>query len=189
MKLTAWIAAAMIMVSMCVAQEHKVAQIPELAEFAARCGGVGEVSRESGFWLKRSRSGEWASFTLDRPPDESSTDAFAIAWHRSNWMVDIEENLDEGKELLPSRHTGIFCFDGQGQVLYMTDYFLGTQCHCLRVGRLSFTPEGRIDKREVEITSLETGRDMREPEQSGALPEIWGFRRLNQLPFYSLLKK
>jgi len=102
-------------------------------------------------------------------------------------MVDLH---DAPGPASPVVHTGQMCFDGQGRITLMIDRYMEmAQCRCLRFTSLAFAADGRVTRREQTFVDQMTGAPMAAPEAAKGFPEVWEFRRVEQLPFYSLLKR
>ena len=90
----------------------------------------------------------------------------------------------------PVMHTGQMCFDGQGRITLMIDRYMEmAQCRCLRFTSLAFAADGKVTKREQSFVSVMTNAPMDMPDAAKGFPDVWEFRKVEQLPFYSLLKK
>jgi hypothetical protein len=46
-----------------------------------------------------------------------------------------------------------------------------------------------VVRREQHFLDVTSGNEIASPESAKEFPSIWEFRRLEQLPFYSLVKK
>ena len=87
-------------------------------------------------------------------------------------------------------HTGQMCFDGQGRITLMIDRYMElAQCRCLRFTSLAFAADGKVTKREQTFVNELTGEPMDMPDVAKGFPDVWEFRKVEQLPFYSLMKK
>jgi hypothetical protein len=155
-------------------------------EFGRECG-IHDTSVQSAMGLSRAVDGTWSANTVERP-GMPSENAAARVWRESNWMVDLHEAPGQGVTTL---HTGQMCFDAKGRITRMIDRYLDRpKCDCLRFTTLNFDEaSGRVMRREQRFVSVTTGAEIAAPEAAKGFPEIWGFRRLEQLPFYSLVKK
>ncbi len=91
---------------------------------------------------------------------------------------------------MATMHTGQMCFDPQGHIAYMIDRFVEmAECGCMRFTSLTFATDGRVTRREQRFVAVATGSEIEAPEAAKRFPEVWDFRTLQQLPFYSLMKK
>lgn len=202
MKRAALVAAGMLLAAVCAAQvpaghgqmpggDHVGMQgsqgvMPSSREdFGAQCG-IGDTARQSALAFRRSQEGDWAMMDAGKIPTFSDR-AAARVWHESNWMVDIHDGSGRGK---PTIHTGQMCYDPQGHITAMIDRFMEmATCGCMRYTVILFATDGRVTRREQRFVNVSTNEQIAAPEGAKEFPEIWGFRKLEQLPFYSLLKK
>ena len=53
----------------------------------------------------------------------------------------------------------------------------------------TFAADGKVTKREQTFMNVMTNAPMDMPDAAKGFPDVWEFRRVEQLPFYSLLKK
>jgi hypothetical protein len=110
----------------------------------------------------------------------------ARVWHQGYWMVD----LHDAPAASPAMHTGQLCFDGQGRITLMIDRYMEMEkCRCLRFTSLSFAADGKVTRREQTFVNAMTNAPMDAPDAAKGFPDVWGFRNVDQLPFYPLLKK
>lgn len=155
------------------------------AQFGHECG-IQDTSSESALGVVRSAEGEWSLAGRGGGPGAMDS-SMARVWRESNWMVDMHDSLGQG---MASMHTGQMCFDPQGHITYMIDRFMEmAQCNCMRFTSLTFAPDGRVTRREQRFVNAATGAEIEAPEVAKRFPEVWDFRRVEQLPFYSLVKK
>lgn len=153
--------------------------------FGAECG-IRDTSTQSALAFARSAEGEWSAVSAERGGG-SNDDMVARLWRETNWMVDLHGALGQGMSVM---HTGQLCFDGQGRITRMIDRYMAmAQCGCMRFTALTFAPDGRATRREQRFVSVATGVEIAEPDVAQDFPPVWEFRRVEQLPFYSLLKK
>jgi hypothetical protein len=88
-------------------------------------------------------------------------------------------------------HTGQMCFSPQGRIFLMLDRYMDMPgCNCMRYTALTIDEaSGRVVRREQHFLDVTSGNEIASPESAKEFPSIWEFRRLEQLPFYSLVKK
>lgn len=154
-------------------------------DFGKACG-IQNTSRQSALAFRRSQEGGWAQMDGSQIPVLTDS-AAARVWHESNWMVDIHDGSGRGR---PTIHTGQMCYDPQGHIKVMIDRFMEmANCGCMRYTAIAFAPDGRVTRREQKFVTVSTGAGIEPPEAAKDFPSIWEFRRLEQLPFYSLMKK
>jgi hypothetical protein len=154
-------------------------------DFGLACG-IRDTSRQSAEGFRRSPEGQWSKMEGSAIPTISDS-AAARLWRESNWMVDIHDGSGRGR---PTIHTGQLCYNPQGRITLMIDRFMEmASCGCMRYTALSFGADGRITRREQRFVKVGTGEEMATPEAANEFPKIWEFRTLEQLPFYSLVKK
>lgn len=152
------------------------------ALFGAECG-IADSSGQSAIRLSRSLEGQWSIVSKDRPASGNDS-AMARVWAESMWMVDIHEAPGS------AMHTVQMCFDKKGQITRMIDRSVDVpKCDCMRYTSLWFNALGTVARREQRFVKIETGEEIAVPPAANELPEVFGFRRLEQLPFYSLVKK
>jgi hypothetical protein len=174
-------AAVLLMAALCAAQVVPSSR----ADFGMACG-IQDTSVESASGFVRSADGEWSAFRAMSGPGATDT-IVARVWHETNWMVDMHDALGQG---MATMHTGQMCFDTQGRITHMIDRYMEmTDCGCMRFTSLFFAGDGRVTRREQRFVSVTTGSEIEAPEVSKGFPEAWYFRRLEQLPFYSLVNK
>ena len=153
--------------------------------FGSECG-IRDISVQSARRFVRSSEGKWMVISGNKRPGPGDNMA-ARVWHEANWMVDIH---DAPGPASPVIHTGQMCFDRQGRITLMIDRYMEmAQCRCLRFTSLAFAADGRVTRREQTFVDQMTGAPMAAPEAAKGFPEVWEFRRVEQLPFYSLLKR
>jgi hypothetical protein len=101
-------------------------------------------------------------------------------------MVDVHE----APAAATTMHTGQMCFAASGQLTRMIDRYMDMpRCSCMRYTALDFDANGHTVKQEQTFVNANTGVPMAAPEAAKGFPEVFGFRKLDQLPFYSLVKK
>jgi hypothetical protein len=183
----------MLMAAMCMAQHgqsdegdaHTGIMPSSRTDFGKDCG-IADTSAESAIGVVRSGDGEWTALSPGGRPGSTDT-AVARVWRESNWMVDMHGALGQGMATI---HTGQMCFDPQGHITYMIDRFMEmSSCGCVRFTSITFGNDGRITRREQKFVKMATGAEMAAPEAAKEFPEVWDFRKVEQLPFYSLVKK
>jgi hypothetical protein len=152
--------------------------------FGKECG-IADTSSQSALGLTRSPEGQWSVVTKDKRPGNNDN-AVARVWRESNWMVDMHDAPGNGTTI----HTGQMCFDANGQILRMIDRYMDApKCDCMRFTSLSFDPSGKVVKQEQKYVKADTGAEIAAPAEAKEFPAVFEFRRLNQLPFYALVKK
>ncbi len=154
-------------------------------EFGEGCG-IKDTSAESAVVVARSNDGEWA--TLDAGSHSGLRDSVvARVWRESSWMVDMHAALGQG---MASMHTGQMCFDPEGRITHMIDRYMEmARCGCVRFTSLTYATDGRVTRREQRFVNVTTGSEIEAPEASKGFPEVWNYRRVEQLPFYALVKR
>ena len=185
MKRTGWIlAVVMLLAALAWAQGGAGGVAPSSrTDFGSLCG-IRDTAPQSALRLLRSSSGAWSVAGANR---RVGGDMAARVWHESNWMVDMHGALGLG---MATMHSGQMCFDPQGRITLMIDRFLEmAQCGCMRITELAFASDGRVTRREQTFVNANTGEEIKAPEDADGFPEVWQFRRLDQLPFYALLQK
>jgi hypothetical protein len=193
MKRTGIVAAVVLVAAMCVAQmpqtggpESSHGAVPSSrTTFGSECG-IRDASPQKALRFTSSSGGQWMAVGAGKRPGSGDTMA-ARVWHESYWMVDIH---DAPGAASPVMHTGQMCFDGQGRITLMIDRYMElAQCRCMRFTSLAFAADGKVTRREQTFVNEMTGTPMDAPELAKGFPDIWEFRRVEQLPFYSLVKK
>jgi hypothetical protein len=183
LKRAAWIAVIVMTSALAWAQQGAVPS--SRIDFGTLCG-VQDTSLRSAMRFARSSSGKWG-FAAPERHSEYANGMAARAWHEKNWMVDIHDSPANQPAVI---HTGQFCFDAQGRITRMIDRYMElAQCRCMRFTSLTFAPNGAVEKRELDYADALSGMKIGEPASARDLPPIWSYRRLDQLPFYKLLKK
>ena len=153
-------------------------------DFGMACG-IQDSSAQRAMRITRSNEGDWSTDSVGKSLGPVNN-AVARVWRERNWMVDMHEAQGAG---MTSIHTGQMCFDPQGHITRMIDRFMEmAKCGCMRYTSLTFGPDGRVMRRERKYVNAQTGAEIEAPAGAGEFPEIWSFRRLEQLPFYSLVK-
>jgi len=196
MKRAAWVGASALMAAMCTAQAAPPSHseggggnppvmegiMPSRTEFGQGCG-IQDTSLESARGFRRSADGEWAVFHGGAGARDSE---MARVWRESNWMVDMHGALGEG---MATMHTGQMCFDPQGRITHMIDRYMEMiQCGCIRFTLVVFSPDGRVTRRQQRFITIATGTEIEAPEVAKEFPDVWDFRKVEQLPFYALVK-
>ncbi len=201
MKRTALVCAVVLMAMMCAAQttpsnphaggddlhagmqgDPSMGVRASRAEFGKGCG-IEDTSTESALEFRRSEEGVWSAAGTAGVMGS----AVARVWHDSNWMVDMHSALGPG---MATMHTGQMCFDSQGHITYMIDNYVEmADCGCMRFTSLTFATDGRVTRREQRFVKIATGTEIEVPEAAKRFPDVWDFRTLQQLPFYSLVKQ
>lgn len=153
------------------------------AAFGKECG-ISNYSSERAMGLSRSPEGQWSVVTKDKRPGPNDN-ALARVWHESHWMVDLHDSPGDGTTM----HTGQMCFDGNGLITRLIDRYMDVpKCDCMRYTSLSFDASGKAAKQEKYV-KVGTGAEIAAPAAAKSFPEAFGFRKLEQLPFYSLVKQ
>jgi hypothetical protein len=179
-----WCAALVMMAAMCVAQAQPQGVTPSSrVDFGTLCG-LKDTSPQIAKQFVRSAAGKWS---VAEKRSVTGDNMAARVWHQGNWMVDLHDAPPQTPAVI---HTGQFCFDPQGRITHMIDRYMEmAQCRCMRFTSLSFAPDGK-ETREVRFVDAMSGQEIQEPPAAAkGLPAAWQFRRLDELPFYSLLKK
>ena len=152
--------------------------------FGGLCG-IGDTDAQRAAHLARSKGGKWSAIPANKRPD-AGNDMAARVWHEKNWMVDLH---DTPAPTTPVIHTGQMCFDPQGRLTRMIDRYLElAECRCMRFTSLTFAADGTVKQQEEKFVDEMSSTEMAKPEAAKSFPGIWQYRRLEQLPFYSLLR-
>jgi hypothetical protein len=155
------------------------------SEFGQSCG-IQDTSTESAIEVVRSSEGEWSAVPAGGGAGTIGG-MTARVWRETHWMVDIHGSLGPG---MATMHTGQMCFDPQGRITHMIDRYVEmTACGCMRFTSVTFATNGRVVRRAQRYIKVATGAEIAAPEVATGFPDVWDFRTLEQLPFYSLLKK
>jgi hypothetical protein len=157
-------------------------------DFGAQCG-IEDSSVQSAVRLTRSAAGQWSTVSADKRPEPTDS-GVARVWREHTWMVDIHESPGAGMAVT-KMHTGQMCFSPQGRIFLMLDRYMDMPgCNCMRYTALTIDEaSGRVVRREQHFLDVTSGNEIASPESAKEFPSIWEFRRLEQLPFYSLVKK
>jgi hypothetical protein len=150
--------------------------------FGGLCG-IADPALQAAIRLSRSPEGEWRVVAAGKRPG-ASDNAAARVWRESNWMVDLHD--------VPglTMHTGQMCFGASGQMTYLIDNYMDIpNCGCLRYTALRFDEVGKVVQQEQRFIRADTGAEIAAPEAAKGFPDVFGFRRVEQLPFYSLIKR
>jgi hypothetical protein len=182
MKRTAWIAVVVLTAALAWAQQGAPSS---RMNFGTLCG-IQNTSLQSAMRFARSARGKWGPAAPERN-SAYGEGLVARAWHEKNWMVDLHDSPTDQPAVI---HSGQFCFDAQGRITRMIDRYMElAHCRCMRFTSLTFAPDGAVKKRELDYADALSGMKIGEPAAARNLPPIWPYRRLDQLPFYKLLKK
>ena len=161
---------------------HPLGIASSRAQFGIWCG-IADSDPESAVRLSRSPEGEWSvveSGGHAGPRDNAA----ARVWRESNWMVDLHDT--PGAII----HTGQMCFDADGQLRLQIDRYMDVPgCECLRLTVQTFDASGKIVAQDKMFVRAGTGAEIAVPEAAKGFPEVYRFRRVEQLPFYSLVEK
>ena len=154
------------------------------ASFGSLCE-IRDTDAPSGLHLARSKGGNWSAIPPEQGPG-AGNDMAARVWHEKNWMVDLR---DTPAPTVPVIHTGQMCFDPQGRLTRMVDRYTElAECRCMRFTSLTFAPDGTVKEQEEKYADEMSGAEMAKPDAAKGFPGVWQYRRLEQLPFYSLLR-
>lgn len=185
------VAAAVLMLGMLCAAQQDAAPRGRSSEqgghanriqFGELCG-IADTGLQKAVGLSRSPEGTWRVVTAGEPVG-TRDNAAARVWHETTWMVDLHEVPGA------TMHVAQMCYGASGQLLILIDDYMDIpSCACLRSTTQNFDSSGRMVRREQRFNSVATGAEMAAPEAAKGFPEVFGFRRLEQLPFYTLLKK
>jgi hypothetical protein len=146
---------------------------------------IGETDAQRATHLVRSGGNKWSAISASKGPGPGN-DMAARVWHEKTWMVDLR---DTPAPTVPVIHTGQMCFDSQGRLTRMIDRYTElAECRCMRFTSLTFAPDGTVKQQEEKYVDEMSGAEMAKPDSAKAFPGIWPYRRLDQLPFYSLLQ-
>jgi hypothetical protein len=152
--------------------------------FGSECG-IRDTSQQKAVRFARSADGKWMLVGAEKHSG-SGDDMAARVWHQGHWMVD----LHEAPAASPVMHTGQLCFDGQGRITLMIDRYMEMEkCRCLRFTSLAFAADGKVTKRGQTFVNPMTNAPMDAPDVAKGFPDVWEYRKVEQLPFYSQLKK
>ena len=153
-------------------------------QFGHVCG-IADTSPQHAQAFRRTPSGQWQPMETTSIPTIGDSAAARI-WRQGNWMVDIHDGSGRGN---PTIHTGQMCYDPQGRLRLMLDRFMEmAQCGCVRFTSVTYAEDGRITRRQQHYIKMATGAEMTEPEAAKDFPPLWEYRKLQQLPFFSLVK-
>ena len=188
MKRTGWIAVIVVMMAIMGVAQTPGSQgiVPSSrADFGSLCG-IRDTAAPRAIHLVRSSAGKWSVIGAEKGPGSGDNMA-ARVWHETKWMVDLH---DTPGPTVPVIHTGQLCFDGEGRLTRMIDRYMElAQCRCMRFTSLAFAADGAVTQLEEKFANEMTGAEIDQPAAAKGFPEVWRFRRLEQLPFYSLVKK
>jgi hypothetical protein len=59
----------------------------------------------------------------------------------------------------------------------------------MRLTTTSFAADGHVTRQSQKFVSIAGGFEISEPQSSADFPKLWDYRRLDLLPFHSLLNK
>lgn len=144
--------------------------------------GIGDSAPQNAIGLSRSPEGQWSVVTAAKRPG-SRDNAAARVWRENNWMVDLHDA--PGLTV----HAGRLCFGANGYVMLLTDDYMDVHCACIRFTAESFDENGQVKLWKQVFVNATTGAEIAAPAAAKRFPDIWDFRRVEQLPFYPLLKK
>jgi hypothetical protein len=143
--------------------------------------GIADAAPRSAIGLSRTPEGEWSVVTAGKRPGPRDN-AAARVWRESNWLVDLHDAPG------PAMHAAQMCFGASGYVILMTDDYMDVHCACIRYTAQSFDENGKVRLQSQRFINAKTGAEIPAPESAKGFPEVYGFRRVEQLPFYSLVK-
>jgi len=179
-------AAVLLLSAMCAAQmasPHGSAPSSR-SVFGGECGIV-DSSPQSAIGLSRSPEGNWSVTSKDKRPGPNDN-AAARVWREAKWMVDLHDAPGDGTTI----HTGQMCFDENGHITLLIDRYMDTpKCGCIRYTAMSFAVDGRAVRREQRFMRIDNGAEIEAPEAAKGFPAVFGYRKLDQLPFYSMVKR
>jgi hypothetical protein len=179
MKRTVFIGAVVLMAAICAAQVTPAAR----KDFGRDCN-IEDTSNRSALEFARSDEGEWSVHVGGAG---SIGGGVARVWRGANWMVEMHGALGPG---MSTMHAAQMCFDPQGRITYMIDRYVDANaCGCMRITSVLFADDGRVKRRDQKFVVMATGAEIGAPEAAKGFPEEWDFRKLQDLPFYPLLKK
>lgn len=151
--------------------------------FGKSCS-ISDTSPKSATVLSRSPDGQWTLLVDDKRPGPNDN-AAARVWRETNWMVDLHDAPGDGKTI----HTGQMCFDANGQLTHMIDRYMDVpSCGCMRYTSLNLDVNGKVVQ-DQKFVKVDTGAEIAAPAAAKGFPEVFGYRKLEQLPFYSKVKK
>jgi hypothetical protein len=185
LKLATLVAVLVTTASMCVAQNaaqgSQGVTPSSRTDFGSLCG-IKDTSPQLAQQFVRS-GGKW---TVAQKEKMTGSNMAARVWRDKNWMVDLHDSPAESPSVI---HTGQMCFDPQGRITRMIDRYMEmAQCRCMRFTSFTFTPDGK-ESHEVHYVDAMSGQEVQEPAQGKSLPPAWSYRKVSDLPFYSLMKK
>lgn len=152
------------------------------AMFGQLCG-IADLAPQSAINLWRSAEGQWNVFAPGNHPGPGAN-AAARVWHERNWIVDLHDAPGH------SMHTGELCFAASGEIILQTDDYMDVEaCGCVRYTAQSFDESGRVEHYMQRFVSTVTGAEIEPPGAARRFPKVFDFRRLEQLPFYSLVSR
>ena len=150
--------------------------------FGEMCG-IADSDPKRAVALSRSPEGTWHRVAPGMRP-EPNDNAVARVWGEQNWMVDLHEAPG------PVMHIGQLCFSAVGNILFLIDSYMDIPaCTCVRFTERMFDKSGRVVRWEQKYLEADTGVEIAAPEAASQFPEVFEFRKLEQLPFYSLVWK
>jgi hypothetical protein len=156
-------------------------------DFGAECG-IEDASPSKAMRFIRSAGGNWMQVAVDKRPEPTDS-GVARLWRERNWMVDMHDAA-MGMSMM-KMHTAQMCFSGRGRILRMIDRYMDMPaCNCMRYTSLTFDEiTGRVVRREQHYISVSGGSEVAAPEAAKQFPEIFPYRRLEQLPFWPVMPK
>ena len=173
-------------VAMCMAQaQSSQGGAPDRrTNFGSLCG-IGDTDAQRAVHLVRSGN-NWSIIPANKKPGPGD-DMAARVWREKNWMVDLN---DTPPPTSPVIHSGQMCFDPQGRLTRMIDRYTElAECRCMRFTTLTFNPDGTVKQQQEQFMDEMSGLEIGKPDAAKGFPGVWQYRRLEQLPFYSLIAK
>lgn len=151
------------------------------SEFGGECG-IQDTSDSAAVKFSGSPDGEWSPGGSSRGIAEA-----ARLWHETNYMVDMHGAPGPG---MSSMHSGMMCFDAQGRVTRIFDRYMDVLgCGCQRLTTFAFAGDGKLTGWDQTFVDLKTEAAIKPPQDAQDYPKVWEFHRLDELPFYSLMKE
>ncbi|MDR3763750.1 MAG: hypothetical protein P4M01_06600 [Acidobacteriota bacterium] len=156
-------------------------------DFGAECG-IQDTSVQASRRFVRGLDGQWLRTEAGQADPQHT--GLGRLWHEHTWVADIHDASAPGMNVM-QMHTGQMCFDPAGRILRMMDRYMDMPgCNCMRFTALSFDPAtGRVTRREQHFLNATTGQEIAPPEKAKDFPEIWRYRRVDELPFFPQVNK
>ena len=153
------------------------------AEMAKECG-IAEAGLEKGTTLTRRADGSWAPMKTEA--DMKTTDTgMARVWHEKSWFVDMQETSAAGDTM----HITRMCFQPDGSLSKVSDQYMApNQCGCTRLTDVSYSG-GKETKREENFYKIANHEKIATPKDAASYPKLPEIKKIEQAPFYGLVKK